>query len=280
MAFSDVAQSNTPYNATKLKGGPVGVIAFAPVINKGADAAITNITANQLRRIVTNGTIPAYMLTGNSSSAGTIYLMGRNDGSGTRVAFLSEIGHGAANAVKQYVVNATTSNSTLSTPILAPITANATLYPKYKTSTDFTKKVVAGNGGYESGSAIAGWMKLPSSGNFNIVSWVGTPDAISAANAVKGKATGGRVLAYNGEKLDGVANGAWTEADRNKIRLGKYAAWNFENLYYKSNISANAMVVYEKLKATIPANLGSAGVAIDSKFKVARTTDGGVIAPK
>jgi hypothetical protein len=276
MAFSDVAQSNTPYKAPALKGGAVGVIAFAPVINKGADAAITNITANQLRRIVTNGTIPAYMLTGNSSSAGTIYLMGRNDGSGTRVAFLSEIGHGAANAVKQYVVNATTSNSTLSTPILAPITANATLYPKYKTSTDFTKKVVAGNGGYESGSAIAGWMQKPSSGDFNIVSWLGTPDAVTAYSS----GNGGRVLAYNGEKLDGVAAGAWTEADRNKIRLGKYAAWNFENLYYKSSISANAKKVYDKLVATIPANLGSAGVAVDTSFKVARSTDGGIIAPK
>jgi hypothetical protein len=216
------------------------------------------------------------MLTGNASSNGTIYLMGRNDGSGTRVAFLSEIGHGAANPVKQYVVDATTSNSTLSTPVLAPLTVNATLYPRYSLSTDFTKRSILGNGGYNSGSAIAGWMQKASSGNFNIISWLGTPDAVTARNS----GNGGRVLAYNGERLEGVAAGAWTEADRNKIRLGKYAAWNFENLYYKSNISANAKKVYDKLVETIPANIGSAGVAVDSSFKVNRTTDGGVISPK
>ena len=276
MAFSDVAQSNTPYKTPALRGGPVGVIAFAPVINKDADAAITNITGNQLRRIVSNGTIPASMLTGNASSNGTIYLMGRNDGSGTRVACLSEIGHGAANPVKQYVIDATTSNSTLSTPVLAPLTVNATLYPKYSLSTDFTKRSILGNGGYNSGSAIAGWMQKASSGNFNIISWLGTPDAVTARNS----GNGGRVLAYNGERLEGVAAGAWTEPDRDKIRLGKYAAWNFENLYYKSTISANAKKVYDKLVATIPANIGSAGVAVDSSFKVNRTTDGGVISPK
>jgi hypothetical protein len=280
MAFSDVTQSNTPYKKPALEGGPVGVIAFAPVINKGAPAAIQNITTNHFRRLATAGTIKASMLTGNAIDTGNIYLMGRNDGSGTRVSFLSEIGFGAANGVKQYVIDATNSATSLATPILAPTTVDSTKYPKYSLSTDFTKSIVAGNGGYSSGSAIAGWMKLPSSGNFNIVSWVGTPDAISAANAVNGKATGGRVLAYNGEILVGVANGAWTEADRNKIRLGKYAAWNFENLYTKPILNAAETTVYKKLKATIPANLGSAGVAIDSKFRVARTTDGGVIAPK
>ena len=91
---------------------------------------------------------------------------------------------------------------------------------------------------------------------------------------------GGRVLALNGEKLDGIAAGAITEADRDKIRLGKYSGWNFEQLYYKSNISAPAKKVYDKLVATIPANIGSSGVALDSKFKVTRATDGGVIAPK
>jgi hypothetical protein len=99
-------------------------------------------------------------------------------------------------------------------------------------------------------------------------------------NSVNGAVTGGRVLSYNGERLNGVAAGAWTEEDRNKIRLGKYAAWNFENLYYKQGISTNAKKVYNKLVATIPANLGSAGVANNTSFKVSRSTDGGIIAPK
>ena len=278
LAFSDVAQVNTPYKTPALKGGPVGVIAFAPVINKGAESEITNVTSQQLRQILKNGNIPESMLTGNTTSNGTIYLTGRNDGSGTRVAFLMETGHGAANAVKQYVINASTSITDLATPVLAPITANSTTYPGYVLSTDFAKKAEIGNGGYQSGGTIAGWMKLPSSGDYNIVSWLGTSDAITAYSS----GSGGRVLSYNGEKLDGVSAGTWTDADRNKIRLGKYSAWNFENLFYKSTLTATSpgKKVYDALVAAIPANIGSAGVATDTSFKVTRTTDGGMIAPK
>jgi hypothetical protein len=279
LAFSDVAQVNTPYKTPALKGGPVGVIAFAPVINKGAESEITNVTGQQLRQILKNGNIPESMLTGNTTSNGTIYLTGRNDGSGTRVAFLMETGHGAANAVKQYVINSQTSTASLDTPVLAPTTANATLYgANYVLSTDFATKAVLGNGGYNSGGAIAAWMKLPSAGDYNIISWLGTPDAITAYSS----GSGGRVLSYNGEKLDGVAAGTWTDADRNKIRLGKYSAWTFENLFYKSTLSATSAgkKVYDVLVAAIPANIGTAGVATDTSFKVTRTTDGGVIAPK
>jgi hypothetical protein len=90
------------------------------------------------------------------------------------------------------------------------------------------------------------------------------------------------VLAYNGEKLDGMAAGAWSEADRNKIRLGKYSAWNFENLFLKAGLSTSSpgRIVYNALVNRIPGNIGTAGVANDSSFKVTRTTDGGVIAPK
>ncbi len=121
-------------------------------------------------------------------------------------------------------------------------------------------------------------MQKPSSGNFNMVSWLGTPDAITAYSS----GTGGRVLAYNGEKLDGVAAGAWTDADRNKIRLGKYSAWTFQNLFIKPGLLSTSpeWIVYNALVARIPGNIGTAGVANDSSFKVTRTTDGGVIAPK
>jgi hypothetical protein len=277
MAFSDVAQVNTPFKTPALKGGPIGVIAFAPVINKGAEAEITNITANQFRRLLSSGSIPESMLTGNTTSNGTIYLLGRNDGSGTRVAHLMEVGHGAPNPVRQFVINATTSISSLALPVLAPTTENQTLYPRYVLSTDFARTAIAGNGGYQTGRVIAEWMRFPSSGDFNIVSWLGTPDASRAYNS----GNGGRVLAYNGERLDGLATtGSWTEADRNKVRLGKYSAWNFENLYTKGDLKGSNKVVYETLVASIPGNIGSAGVASDSSFKVTRSTDGGVIAPK
>jgi len=164
---------------------------------------------------------------------------------------------------------------------LAPITANTTVYPSTAVSNDYRSTSVLGNAGYTSGGIIAGWMKLPSSGNFNIVSWVGTPDAVTALGLVSGNITGGRVLAYNGEKLDGVAAGAMTAADKSKIALGKYSAWSFEQLFYVGTLANGSAkkTVYNKLLATIPANLGSAGVSM-ADMSVTRTTDGGTIAPK
>jgi hypothetical protein len=254
------------------------VIVFAPVINKDADAAITNITINQFRRLVSAGTLPLSMLTGNASSNGTVYNVQRNDGSGTRVIHLAEIGHGPANLTKGYLL---TGSSTLNTPVLAPLTANTTTYPGTAISNDYRSTSVLGNGGYTSGGTIATWMQKASSGNFNIVSWVGTPDAVTAQLFVSGNATGGRVLAYNGEKLDGIAAGALTDADRDKIRTGKYSAWSFEQLFYVGTLASGSAkkAVYDKLVANIPSNLGTAGVAI-STMSVTRTTDGGTIIPK
>lgn len=275
-AFADMAQAAAPaaYASPKLNGGPIGVIAFAPVINKDANAAITNITINQFRRLVSAGTLPLSMLTGNASSNGTVYNVQRNDGSGTRVIHLAEIGHGPANLTKGYVL---TGSSSLNTPVLAPLTANTTTYPNTQNSNDYRSTSVLGNGGYTSGGTIATWMRLPSSGNFNIVSWLGTPDAVTAYNS----GSGGRVLAYNGEKLDGIAAGALTDADRDKIRTGKYSAWSFEQLFYVGTLASGSAkkAVYDKLVANIPSNLGTAGVAI-STMSVTRTTDGGTIMPK
>ena len=273
-AFADMAQAAAPaaYASPKLNGGPVGVIAFLPVINKGADASITNITINQFRRLVSNGTIPEKMLTGNASSNGTIYNVQRNDGSGTRVIHLAEIGHGQANLTKGYVL---TGSASLNTPVLAPITANTTVYPNSAVSNDYRTDSILGNGGYTSGGTIATWMRLPSSGNFNIVSWLGTSDAVSAYNS----GSGARILAYNGEKLDGVAAGAITSADKLKIALGKYSAWSFEQLFYVGTLTGARKTVYDKLVAVIPANIGSAGCTM-AEMQVVRATDGGVIAPK
>ena len=275
-AFADMAQAAAPaaYALPKLSGGPVGVIAFAPVINKDADASITNITINQFRRLVSSGTIPLSMLTGNASSNGTVYNVSRNDGSGTRVIHLAEIGHGQANPVKGYLL---TGSASLNTPVLCPTTADTVTYPNTAVSNDFSTVSILGNGGYTSGGTIAGWMKLASSGNFNIVSWVGTSDAVTAYNS----GSGGRVLAYNGEKLDGVAAGGMTSADKAKIALGKYSGWSFENLFYVGTLATGSAkkTVYNKLVSVIPANLSSAGVAL-TDMTVTRTTDGGMIAPK
>lgn len=288
-AFSDNAQAAAPraYSLPKLNGGPVGVIAFAPVINKGADASITNITINQFRRLVSNGTIPASMLTGNASSNGTVYNVGRNDGSGTRVIHLAEIGHGQANVIRNYLL---TGNGSLNTPVLAPVAADTTTYPNTAVSNDYRSASVLGNGGYTSGGTIAAWLRLPSSGNFNIISWLGSGDAgtASAFSSSTGIAADARILSYNGEKLDLVtrntANTAWTRGlsatDKLKINLGKYSGWSFQNLFYVGTLSGAKKTVYDKLVNVLPANIGTAGCSMAEMTVTRLAGDGGIIAPK
>lgn len=289
-AFSDNAQAAAPraYSLPKLNGAQVGVIAFAPVINKGADASITNITINQFRRLVSNGEIPASMLTGNASSNGTIYNIGRNDGSGTRVIHLAEIGHGQANLVKNHVITGNTTH--INKPVIAPTTADTTTYPNYAVSNDYRSTSVLGNGGYTSGGTIAAWLRLQSSGNFNIISWLGSSDAgtASAFSSSTGIAADARILSYNGEKLDLVtrntANTAWTRglsaADKLKIALGKYSGWSFQNLFYVGTLSGAKKTVYDKLVSVLPANIGTAGCSMAEMTVTRVGGDGGMIAPK
>ena len=205
------------------------------------------------------------------------------DSSGTRVIHLAEIGHGQANLTKGYVFG----NFTLaSAPALAPASGDLSVFGvssgsnRVAFSNDYRATSVSGNGGYISGGSIATLMQQASTGfSGNIISWLGTGDAVTSQLFVSGNATGGRVLSYNGEKLDGVASGALNAADKLKIALGKYSAWSFEQLFYVGTLTGARKTVYDRLVAVMPANLGTAGCSM-AEMQVVRATDGGVIAPK
>lgn len=336
-AFSDVLQASTPSKTPKLFGAQVGVIVFTPLINKGADAAITNITTQQFRQLALAGRLPTRFFTGldraGSATDTFVYLTGRNDLSGTRTAFLAEIGHGISAPVKQYVVRASDS-TTITSISLAPTfatvnaTANAASFAAagIQASSVFTGAGTKdGNGGYNSGSFIRGFMNKTSSATsvvnsstlaqvsaaapINLVSWIGSGDAVTASAFSSGNATGAKALAYNGEKLDltwsTTTNGttSWSTglspADRAKIRNGKYTAWSFQNLYYKGQTATptgNDLVFFNEIRNRLtPTVVGSSGLAM-SEMKIPvdptasplapsstdaskRTTDGGIVAP-
>lgn len=113
-SFSDVYQSTSPVT-TDNTGAPitlnpsgssaVGIVTFAMIANDGAPANLTNVTAQQARALWTNGAQPLSLFTGNTSDTKRVYATGRNDGSGTRSAYLSEWGFGVANLVKQYTAS-------------------------------------------------------------------------------------------------------------------------------------------------------------------------------
>jgi hypothetical protein len=293
IAFSDVAKSSTPFAGFALNPSApaVGVIVFTMLTNEGS--AITDVTSQQFGALMSAGVQPLSLFTGNAADNTSVYATGRNDGSGTRSIYLAETGYGISNPVKQYVTLASTSTA-LSTIQLVPsggvnspalpgqLAANASLV---------WGQDVAGNGGYNSGSALRTDMGktglsvtvLDDTGSdanggpvrADLVTFLSLNDAVSARN------NGAVFCGYNGVKLNDIATtgSVLSAADKAKVTSGKYTAWSYQNMYRRSSITGgDALTVYEGIKAAIPANLGSAGIAL-SDMSVGRELDGGIVAP-
>ena len=309
LSFSDVSKSSTNFSSKcKAVGGPIGVATFVPVISKDGNAAssstslltsgnataITNLTTQQFKRLAVMGTMPAKMFTGDTTTNGTVYLVGRYDGSGTRAAMHAETGVGALTAVKQYApASAYSTNMTITSLSLVPAGT--------QTIADLDKsfKDALGNGGYIKGSTLSNVLAIALTGDLagsNMIGWVGTGDAKNVANK-------GQILSYNGVKLDGIASGSngtatLSTADKNKVRTGAYTAWSYENLFYLTSgfeqdgvtawstaKKAAIATVYNKLKTDLSAGatsetlIGNSGTALDSMLvnRLTESTDGSTV---
>jgi hypothetical protein len=301
IAFSDVAKAATPYASYSLQpASPAcGVIVFTMLTNEGS--TVTNVTSQQFRALMTSGFQPLSLFTGNAADTTYVFATGRNDGSGTRTTYLAETGFGIANPVKQYVTNVSTSTA-LSTIQLVPaggivdqdpITPGIQGLPGQSAANASTVwgQDVAGNGGYNSGSTLrtdmgktgAAVTVLDENGTdaFGEQVRVDFVTFLSLNDAVTARGNGAIFCAYNGVKLNDIAASGTTmsAADKAKVTEGLYTAWGFQQMYRRNDItSGDAVTVYDGIKAAIPANLGSAGIAL-TDMHVGRPFDGGVVAP-
>ena len=293
IAFSDVSSSSTPYASySLLPADPAaGVIVFTMLTNKGS--SVTAVTAQQFRALLTKGFQPLSLFTGNAADTNLVFATGRNDGSGTRTTYLAETGFGIANEVKQYVTNQSTA-TTLTTIQLVPATGvNSPALTGQSTASASTVwgQDVDGNGGYNSGSVLrtdmaktgASVTVLDETGadafgtpqNVSLVTWLSLSDAVNA------RSNGAIFCAYNGVRLDDIATSGtvMSAADKAKVTNGEYAAWGYERMYRRNDItSGDVLTVYNDIKAAIPTNLGSAGIAL-TDMNVSRPADGGTVAP-
>lgn len=299
IAFSDVAVASTPYAASPLEpaDSASGVVVFAMVTNQGSP--LTNITSQQFRALLTNGYQPLSLFTGNALDTTRVYVTGRNDGSGTRTTYMAESGHGIATPVKQYSA-LVSSGETISEIQLVPaggvndsdlVTAGVQPWPGQAAANASTVwgQDVDGNGGYSSGGSLVTVMgrnatvaskvwnaahTTSSTRMFHLATWISLNDAVTARDA------GAIICGYNGSRLDGIASSGTTmaAADLAKVTNGSYTAWGYEQMYRRPSLGTDYVTVYDGIKAEIPTNLGSAGVAL-TDMKVGREVDGGVVAP-
>ena len=295
VALSDVNVTSTPFPGALATNDKVGVIVFTMMTNEGS--TITNVTSQQYRAVLSKGQ-PLSLFDGITAHTSKVYAIGRNDGSGTRTTALAETGYGVTTTVNQYVSIANDGTSITSLQKV-PATGVNTLNGQPTTgqlasnASTVWGQDVAGNGGYDTGGAVAADLGLTtpnvavydeegllvSTSAINLVTWLGVGDAKTA------KLAGGLLCAYNGATLDLLgASTTLSDLDKDKIAKGVYTAWGYERMFRTSSTTGDKKTVYDAIKAAIPANLGTAGLPIGvvgtfAGMKVSRSSDGGLVAP-
>ncbi|MFM8364276.1 MAG: hypothetical protein ACKOAS_03915, partial [Verrucomicrobiota bacterium] len=154
-SFSDVYQSTSPVDNVVLNpvgSSAVGIVTFCMIANEGAPADLTNVTVQQARALWANGIQPLSLFTGDPNDTTYVFATGRNDGSGTRAAYLTEWTYGVAALVNQYIATKTGTSGNTVTKITA-VPANGLGSGNTETSgasnaSTLWGNTAVGNGGY------------------------------------------------------------------------------------------------------------------------------------
>jgi len=221
---------------TGTPAGSVGVVPFTwAKDNNNASASnewahLTNITDAQARDALTGPNIAA-LFTGNVSDTNQfVYVVGRNNGSGTRVDCLAACRYGITKPVDQWFIGGNPSDGT---------------------TLSLTEAI---NDGYNSGSDVASALKIPGScaqtdPNFGNSGWVAI-GYLGISDAKTLVSNGGVLLTLNGIAE---SNGA--------VEEGQYNFWNYEHEYGRVGISGFTQTFGNNLAAGIPSQIGGSNPA-------------------
>jgi len=315
MAFSDTDFAISPYFAAALSGGSPGAVVFA--VCSSDSSGITNVTYQQYNSLLTQGVVPKSFFTGNPADTSKVFCTGRNDGSGTRSSYLSEMGYGVSNTVTQYLVltrsgtgvsdtitalqvvpqGGTNDTDTVTAGIQLPGGSDIAAWMVGKTNLQATANASivwgqdqAGNGGASSGSALTSGLAQtgPSVRVFDAFGanlYGGTPQTnislvtwISVNDAITARTGGATLCSFNGVGLD-LTGDVMTTSDRNKVLNGNYSPWNFQQFYYKTGAPTDVVDLYNSIFGLVEGGaLGVAGLP-NGEFVIGRNGDGGTINP-
>ena len=249
VAMSDTYQNSTVYTSPHLTDNLVGVVPFRFVACNGAPAGLTNITPQQAQVLWGNGTAALALFTGaNADELTTVYALGRDPDSGTRLTAFAETGVGVNSYVQQYQ------------PVGSPVTGYSLVAPQTVNGVS----VGSGQGGYSSGGTLATAMTALANATVGYsITYVSVGDAATAM------AGGAKQLSYNGVTLE-------SAAPYTSLLEGKYTFWGYEHLMYKSTLDTTKKGVATKLATQIHDT--DATVKLGD-MQVSRPTDGGLITP-
>jgi len=274
VAMSDSFQSSSAYfglyrgvtypTLTESPNSPVGIVPFKFLANKGAPAALTNITLQQAKALFGAGALSLSFFTNNNADESiTVVATGRDPDSGTRLTETAEVGLGPQASVKHWEPLDSSNN------LVKTVGTTIAKFAPWPASTINGIPVATFNGGYSSGGDLSKMMANFSPANTAVVSYAGVGDADT--NALP---NGAVELSYNGVTL-GNTGGNYNNAT--VLTEGKYSFWGYEHVYYRSATGGTAVgtvadTIANQLKTT------DAQVLLGS-MKVERATDGSVVFP-
>ena len=225
---------------------------------------VTNITSQQIRNVYAAGFESLAFVTGKAADeTNTIWSVGRNPDSGTRIQAQSESGIGATAAVNQ-----------------GQVVGGNTLV-QYPAGTVDGISYAAGNNGYSSTGTLLAALTNPTvvGGNWDASAqyYSGGADG-SGSNFVVGYAAASKIgtvgtvaLSYNG-----------VAASTANITNGLYTFWGYEHIlvspsYSDATASNVANGIQGFLTNATSSFLGSGNASVTDGVNVTRSTDGGVV---
>ena len=276
IAMSDVFQNSTSFQTPVLEDTNVAVVPFVWVVNDSANAEnnkLTNITSQQARALYTTGSQALSLFTGVAADTRTVYVTGRDTGSGTRITALAETKYGFSTPLTHWQITASGGAVT-----------ELRIWPTNAVVPSNGGDTLGGNGGYTSGGTVATALSNSSSSGITIRNAAGTSIytnqsailvtciGLSDSATIAAAAVPGKRLAYEGTSFSTIA------ADGDKVRNGSYTMWGYQHLFNKSGLTTDETTARDALITAIPTNLGTAGISLDSMI-VGRGEDGGLVSP-
>lgn len=231
VAFADAKQEEAAIYGNNPTPPPaittfakLGVIPFKLVRNAGLWTG-NNVTSSMIRQAL-GGLCPRSVFTGVAGQTDRVYVLGRDNSSGTRVNFLGDTGFGIFANVNQIKIDA--AGVMLNNPT--------------------TKK---GNGGESSGGTLATRMRvatstladtarIPNTTGFSMISYMGFDDAGVAIASPGGAGTPATELTYNGVPYSNA-----------NIIEGTYTYWGNWHVFAKNSAGTAALAVYNAVAANV-----------------------------
>jgi hypothetical protein len=254
----------------------VGIVPFKWVAGKQSSGTcpLTNITQQQAALLIKAGAHPLDFFTGNSADSGDfVFLVGRNEDSGTRITTFAEAQQGFGQPCVQWQIQIDGSYTTPSA-----VGTAVTGLQKWPGNTALNgntnlKWAAVGHSGYNGGGDVKNVLKTPnpltgltipsgaptgwssSSSKSYLVTCAGYADADSIASA------GGTNLSYNGVAYSAAA-----------VKAGQYTLWGYEHCYRLGSSSSNTTGLTQNVLAGTQITV--ANQIADAMFGGLATTDG------